>query len=89
MPFGDVAALDEWGERDKPPYLTWRAVRDWIAGLADARMAGPSVRFPELSDPPLYEIRIAEVPDTDGIEVFYKHQFADGLVDLVWVGRSA
>lgn len=88
MPLGDIAALDEWAERENPRYLTWRAVRGWIAGLADAPWQAPSVPFPELSDPPSFEIRIAEVPGTEGVEVFYKHRFDDGLVDLVWVGQS-
>ena len=50
-------------------------------------MAGASVPFPEISDPPTYEIRMAEIPGTDGVEVFYRRRFADELVDLVWVGR--
>jgi hypothetical protein len=68
---------------------TYRAVRAWILGLDDAPWQASSVPLPGFSGPPVYEIRFAKVPDTDGIEVFYKHQFADGLVDLVWVGRPA
>jgi hypothetical protein len=59
----------------------------WVEGLAATPWQAPSAPFPEISDPPNFEYRTAEVPGTDAVEVFYRHHFADGLVDLVWVGR--
>jgi hypothetical protein len=87
VPLRDTAALEEWGERENPPYLTWRIVSEWITGLAAAPWQAPSVPFPELSDPPRYEVRTAEVPDTDGVEVFYRRTFTGEVIDLVWIGR--
>jgi len=34
------------------------------------------------------EIRFAEVPDSDGIEVFYEHEHESGLVTILLVGRK-
>ena len=87
MPLRDVAALDEWGRRENPPYSTWRIVNLWVDDLDSAPWQAPSTPFPELSDLPNYEIRIAEVPDSNGVEVFYRREFAGEIVDLIWVGR--
>jgi hypothetical protein len=83
----DVSALDEWGRREDPPYSTWQLVSLWIAGLATAPWQAPSTPFPELSELPEYEVRVAEVPGSGGVEVFYRREFADEAVDVIWVGR--
>lgn len=41
--------------------------------------------FAELSDQPKYEVRSAVVPGS-GVEVFYRHDYATDVVDLIWVG---
>lgn len=48
---------------------------------------GPPQAFPsrELSDYPRDEVRSAVIPDTDGVEVFYRHTYADGQVDVIAV----
>lgn len=82
-----VSALDEWGRREDPPYSTWRIVNLWVEGLGSAPWQAPSAPFPELSALPEYEVRVAEVPDSGGVEVFYRREFASEVVDLIWVGR--
>ena len=34
-----------------------------------------------------HEMRMGEIPDTEGVEVFCWRQFSDETVDLNWVGR--
>ena len=51
-------------------------------------LARPEHAVPELSFQPDFETRSAEVPDSGGIEVFYRHEYATGEVDLLWVGRT-
>ncbi|MHB8290083.1 MAG: hypothetical protein ACYDEY_12765 [Acidimicrobiales bacterium] len=58
----------------------------WIEGLAWAPWQAPSTPFPELSDLPNYEVRIAEVPNSDGVEIFRRREFTEEIVDLIWVG---
>jgi hypothetical protein len=87
VPFRDVFALDEWGRREDPPYSTWHLVNSWIEGLDSAPWQAPSTPFPELSDLPDYEVRVAEVPDSGGVEVFYRREFAGEIIDLIWIGR--
>jgi hypothetical protein len=80
-------ALEKWGLRENPPYSTWQLVSRWTEGLAIAPWQAPSVPFEELSDRPNYEVRIAEIPDSGGIEVFYRREFDGEIIDLIWVGR--
>jgi hypothetical protein len=87
VPLRDVTALGEWGRRENPPYSTWHLVTLWVDGLGTAPWQAPSTPFPELSDLPDYEYRTAEVPDTEGVEIFYRREFAGEVVDLIWVGR--
>ena len=88
MPIRNRSALFKWGRRDNPPYLTWELVSKWIEGLEESPWQAPSTPFPELSDPPTYEYRTAEIADTGGVEVFYRREFAGEIIDLVWVGIS-
>lgn len=87
MPLRDIDALDEWARRENPPYATWRNVNEWVQSLADAPWRAPSVPFPELSDPPIYEYRTAVVPGTDGVEIIFQRYFDGEIVDLIWVGQ--
>jgi hypothetical protein len=63
------------GRREDPSYSTWQVVNLWVEDLASAPWQAPSTPFPELSDLPNYEVRIAEVPNSDGVEVFYRREF--------------
>lgn len=68
----------------------WRPVRDWVGRLGDAPWQAPSVPFPEVSDQPNYEIRMALLSDLDGVEgqwveVFYKQIYEGQIVDLIFV----
>ncbi len=65
----------------------WRLVNRWVAELDQAPWRAPSTPFPELSQPPHFEYRTAEITGSDGIEVFYRREFDGEVVDLVWVGR--
>jgi hypothetical protein len=60
-------------------------VRSWINNLGTAPWQAPSIPFPELSDQPHYEVRSAAVPDSGGIEVFYRHDYIRDLVAPIWV----
>jgi hypothetical protein len=79
----DVVALQEWATTQDPPFSTWSKVSSWIAGLDSTPWLAPSVPFEELSDRPLYEVRYAELPDTEGVVVFYRRYFIGEIVDLM------
>jgi len=87
VPLRERSALYEWGRRENPPYLTWQIVNLWIERLELSPWQAPSTPFPELSNLPQYEVRVAEVPNSDGVEVFYRREFIGEIVDLIWVGR--
>ena len=88
MPLRDTSALVEWELRDKPTEARWLIVRDWIAGLDDAPWQYPSIPLPELGGQPEYEIRTAVVPESGGVEVFYRQEYVTGAVDLIWVRNA-
>jgi hypothetical protein len=88
VPLRDVSALDEWREGAGPSSTNSAIVEAWVLGLDAAPWLFPSTPFPELSFQPDFETRSAEVPDSGGIEVFYRHEYATGEVDLIWVGRT-
>ena len=85
MALGDCSALHEWRQRDNPPPDVWQAVRDWVGWLGDFPWQAPSVPVPELSKPPEYEVREAVLPEAGDVEVTYRHEYATGVVDLIWV----
>ena len=87
MPLRERSAFYEWGGRENPKYLTWQIVNLWIERLELSPWQAPSTPFPELSDLPQYEVRVAEVPNSDGVEVFYRREFIGEIVDLIWDGR--
>ena len=82
MPLRDTAAFDEWVERANPSKELSEPVWEWIQGLEGTPWQAPSVPFPELSDQPDYEVRSAEV---GGVDVFYRHEYATGNVDLIGI----
>ncbi len=55
----------------------------WVQAAGDAPWLAPSIPFPELSDQPISEMRSVVVPGSDGVEVFYRHSYATGAVDVV------
>ena len=63
----------------------WQRVREWVEEAGDAPWIAPSIPFPELSDYPHDEVRSAVIPRTDGVEVFYRHTYADAQVDVIAV----
>jgi len=87
VPLPDKSALREWGQRENPPYVTWQIVDLWINKLNSAPWQAPTIPFPEMSDLPHYEIRAAEIPGTDGVEIVYRPEFEGELIDLIWVGK--
>lgn len=80
-------ALEDWARREDPPHSVWQTVRRWVEGLAVAPWRAPSTPFPELSDPPRYEFRTAQLDEAGGVEVVYKRYYDGEIVDLIWVGR--
>jgi hypothetical protein len=89
VPLRDISALDEWGRHDDPPYSIWRIVSLWVEGLGSGPWQAPSAPFPELSALPDYEVRVAEVPESNGVEVFYRREFASEVVDFDLGGTAA
>jgi hypothetical protein len=87
VPLRDTRALEEWAEREKPPYSTWQRITAWVSELDTAPWRAPSVPFPELSDLPHYEVRYAEIPATDGVTVFYRRVFDGEFVDIIDVAQ--
>jgi len=83
---GDTSALDEWRRREAPSERIWHVVDAWVQRLADASWQAPSIPLQELSFSPESEVRSATVPDSDGVEVYYRYDFATDVVDLIWVG---
>lgn len=74
-------------QREDPRVSVLRAVGEWVAGLGGRPWQAPSVPWPEMSDQPHSDIRTAEIPGTDGVEIFYRHDFGTDIVDVIWVGR--
>ena len=65
------------GDSEDPPFSIWSIVSSWVAELDSTPWLAPSIPFEELSAPPVYEVRYAELPDTNGVVVFYR-RFFDG-----------
>lgn len=86
MALRDVAALREWLERDHPPRPIADTVTSWVRGLDHTPWQAPSVPFSELSFQPESEVRLAVVPGTGGVHVFYRQIYDRDVVDLIWVG---
>jgi hypothetical protein len=83
VPLRDSDALNEWATRHDPPFSIWSIVSSWVAELDSTPWLAPSVPFEELSDPPRYEVRYAELPDTNGVVIFYRRYFDGEIVDLI------
>jgi hypothetical protein len=80
VPLRDVSVLLEWSERDAPLPGVWTIVEARVLGLATVPWLYPSTPFEELSFQPDFETRSAIVPASDGIEVFYTHDYATDLI---------
>ena len=85
-----MSALHEWKGTQDPPPLVWRTVRDWVGRLGTTPWQAPSVPFPALSEPRLFEVRIAVLfPPTESgfseTRVLYKREFDGEFIDLLWV----
>jgi hypothetical protein len=61
--------------------IKWLARRD--SRPPEERGHDPSVPFEELSDPPRFEVRYAELPDTNGVVIFYRRYFDGEIVDRI------
>jgi hypothetical protein len=59
-----------------------------VLALDEAPWRAPSIPPTENADE-RWEIRMGEVPDTEGVEVFYAHEHETGLVNLLHVRRPA
>lgn len=84
MPIRHLDVLYAWGDRENPPYRLWRLVELRVLRLNDRPWQAPSEPLTE-NVGQATEIRFAEVPDSDGIEVFYEHE--SGLVTILLVSR--
>ena len=85
MPLRNVDALNEWATREDPPFSIWSIVSSWVAELDSTPWLAPSIPFGELSAPPVYEVRYAELPDTNGVVVFYRRFFDGEIIDLMTI----
>jgi hypothetical protein len=85
VPLRDIGALNERATQYDPPFSIWSIVSSWVAALDATPWLAPSVPFEELSDRPRYEVRYAELPDTNGVAIFYRRYFDGEIVDLMEV----
>ena len=88
MPLRDVDEYRAWVEREAPSRPVRSAVRTYVAELVDWPSRPPSVVVPDLSNLPTYEVRMArlDLPDIEpAIHVWYLHELATGVVDLLLV----
>jgi hypothetical protein len=84
-----MSPLSTSGENGTTPAdSVWTIVEAWILGLDRAPWMFPSTPIQELSFQPDFETRSAIVPDSGGVEVFYRNEYASDIVDLIWVGRT-
>lgn len=86
MPIRNLRTLQEWGERENPPYRLWRLVEQWVLRLDGRPWQAPSEPLTE-SVGQATEVRVAEVPDSEGIEVFYEHEHESGLVTILLIAQ--
>jgi hypothetical protein len=86
MAVGDITALEAWIAASDPHPAVVNVVGRWIARLGAEPWQAPSIPLNELSDQPVDEVRQAVVPDSGGVLVVYRQTYADGLVDLIYVG---
>ena len=85
MGLRDISALQEGRIRTNPTPEIWAIVNTWVAGLDSAPWQSPSTPFPELSFFGEVETRSAVVPNSCGIEVFYRHEYASDDIEIIWV----
>ena len=81
---GDTAPFDEWADRDDPPLSVWRTVKAWIDTAGNRPWLYLSVPVEDLSNRPFDEVRSAVVPGT-AVQVYYRHQYATNIVDVIAV----
>jgi len=79
-------SLRAWGERDNPQYRVWRLVEQWILGLNTIPWQVPSQPLTE-NTRKSWEIRVAEVPGSSGVRVFYEHERTSSSVSILYVGH--
>jgi hypothetical protein len=85
---GDTAAFESWIADSDPHPAVVNVVGRWIARLGAAPWQAPSIPLNELSEQPIDEVRQAVVPDSGGVLVIYRQTYADGAVDLLYVGAD-
>ena len=75
----------EWVDREEPSLRAKRVARSFIADIAERPWLAPSVPIAELSLQPQYEVRSAllAVRGESPIQIWYRHEYATGDVDLI------
>lgn len=86
MPLRNVEAFHEWVRNSEPSPAVRNGVRRWIAELGDRSWQEPSVPMPEVSNPPVYEVRWAVLTMAGSVSVVYRHWYGSDDIDLILVG---
>jgi hypothetical protein len=81
----NLAAIEEWAERENPSFRTWRIVERFVATLEGNPWGLSRPLSLGTGDP--WEMRIIDVPGA-GVEVIYEHEHATGAIRLLQVGSS-
>lgn len=79
--------LRHWSKREHPSLEASLTVDAWVGSQSNPGWKAPSVSIPELSIGE-YEVRVAEIPGSGGVSVFYRRPLEAKLIHhLVWVGQ--
>ena len=87
MRLGNVEAVKEWTERENPSDEIWRRVVRWVLNLSAAPWQEPSTSPTFVEGDPV-EVRVAEIRDTGGVEVFYEHRHDNRFVNLLRIAHE-
>ena len=85
MPLREVSAYYEWVANARPSKSEQSIIRFFIAEIGDISYRSPSVQNPDLSEPPIYEVRYALFPNAGNVRVLYVHWYATDNIDLIVV----
>lgn len=87
MPLRKIGRYRAWVDRESPPLEAQQVVRSFLVAVGVEPWRAPSVPIAQLSKQPEYEVRSAVlvVFDLSTVQVWYRHFYATGAVDVIEV----